>query len=358
MLLIDITLRFGCLTLLLFLAVLAFRDARHLLQGRLAVALCVSLAAMFASTMPQEFGLPFSVRMTAWILHVPNLELVWLFGLSLFNDSFRLRPIHYAVLVAVFFLMISIQLLSVWGIRTGVIPLLSAKRVVDFSVLAHLLWTAWSGRKDDLIEDRRRIRYRYTAWIALSSIMIITAESLHFAMTGSDADPIWLAISRSAAIFPLVVFGGLLFLRLPPQSLLFESAAPTREALHPSIDPKDQVTHSRLISVMEDDRLYREQGLSIGSLADRLSVPEHQLRALINKGLGYRNFSEFLNHYRLSDAKADLSNPEKARVPILTIAMDAGYASLATFNRAFKGAEGKTPSEFRASALSMTATHS
>ncbi|MEL6323951.1 MAG: helix-turn-helix domain-containing protein, partial [Pseudomonadota bacterium] len=89
--------------------------------------------------------------------------------------------------------------------------------------------------------------------------------------------------------------------------------------------------------------------------ATRLSVPEHQLRGLINQGMGFRNFSAFLNHYRLADAKTALADPEQARTPILTIALDAGYASLATFNRAFRTSEGQTPSEFRTNALS-TAT--
>jgi AraC-like DNA-binding protein len=106
---------------------------------------------------------------------------------------------------------------------------------------------------------------------------------------------------------------------------------------------------------MEDDKLYREHGLGIGDLAAKLGVPEHQLRALINKGLGYRNFAAFLNQYRLAEAKAALADPEQARTPILTIAMDVGYASLATFNRAFKSEEATTPSQYRAEALAKAA---
>jgi AraC-like DNA-binding protein len=34
-------------------------------------------------------------------------------------------------------------------------------------------------------------------------------------------------------------------------------------------------------------------------------------------------------------------------VPILTIALDAGFQSLGPFNRAFKAQTGMTPSEFR-----------
>jgi len=67
--------------------------------------------------------------------------------------------------------------------------------------------------------------------------------------------------------------------------------------------------------------------------------------------MGHRNFASFLNGYRLNYAKSVLADLEQARLPILTIAMDAGFSSLAPFNRAFKAVEGKTPSEYRALAL-------
>jgi AraC-like DNA-binding protein len=68
---------------------------------------------------------------------------------------------------------------------------------------------------------------------------------------------------------------------------------------------------------------------------------------LINGQLGYRNFAAFLNGYRLDEVKAALNDPTQRGVPILTIALDAGFGSLGPFNRAFREAEAMTPSEFR-----------
>lgn len=357
MLLIDALLRFGSLTLLVLMAILVLRDARHLLQGKLAICATVSLAAMFVSTMPPEMALPFPVKAAAWVLHIPNITLVWLFGLSLFDDQFRLKPIHWFVVLASFLTLGGGEIAIRTNSEVATLLTLTAKRLLDFGVLAHLLWTALSGRRDDLLENRRRTRLWFTAGSAISAALVITGETLNFALTGSGADPDWFAVMRSGVILPMILFSVLWFLRVPPESFLFDRGT-ERDVSTVSIDPRDQVTHARLVAAMDEERLYREQGLSIGKLAGRLNVPEHQLRALINKGLGYRNFSEFLNHYRLNDAKADLSDPEKARVPILTIAMDSGYASLATFNRAFKGAVGTTPSEFRSSALATMAAQS
>ena len=82
-------------------------------------------------------------------------------------------------------------------------------------------------------------------------------------------------------------------------------------------------------------------------LAERLDYPEHQLRRLINGHMGYRNFSAFLNSYRIEDAKRQLADPGFARTPVLTIALDLGYGSLGPFNRAFKAQTGMTPTEYR-----------
>ena len=63
--------------------------------------------------------------------------------------------------------------------------------------------------------------------------------------------------------------------------------------------------------------------------------------------LGYRNFNVFLNNHRIEEAKAALSDPTQAEVPVITIAMDAGFQSLGPFNRAFKATTGVTPTEYR-----------
>ena len=66
-----------------------------------------------------------------------------------------------------------------------------------------------------------------------------------------------------------------------------------------------------------------------------------------NQRLGYRNFSAFLNRYRIAEAREKLASREDVDLPVLTIAMDLGYNSLPTFNRAFRAETGTTPSEFR-----------
>ena len=352
MLLADITFRFATITILLMTAALTLRDARHLLQGRLAIALSICLAAMLANTLPEELDPPFAWQAIAWLLHTPNIGLLWLFGLSLLVDDFRLQRIHWAILGTQVLVLCALQYGLMSANEIAIFWFVIINRVIGLGVLAHLFWTAIKGYRDDLVEGRRRTRLWFMLAASLAALIIVGGETLQYFISGAAPDPEWFKIARVLIIFPITLFTVHWFLRAQPEQFLFEPVA-IAQAPEPSIDPKDQATHSRLLQVMDEEKLYHEHGLGIGDLAARLSVPEHQLRALINKGLGYRNFAAFLNKYRLAEAKAALADPERARTPILTIAMDVGYASLATFNRAFKTEEGVTPSAFRANALEM-----
>jgi AraC-like DNA-binding protein len=112
-------------------------------------------------------------------------------------------------------------------------------------------------------------------------------------------------------------------------------------------DPAFGRDFAALKHALDDEKVYLRPGLSIGGLAKHLALPEYRLRALINKQLGYRNFNALLHEYRLRDACERLKDPAKAHLPILTIALDVGYQSIAPFNQAFRDAMRCTPSAYR-----------
>ena len=354
MIFFDTILRFPAITLLFLMALLALRDARHLLQGRIVIILGLTLGSMLLTTAPDSLRPPSPAFEALRLFDTPNIVFIWWFGLSLFEDDFKLRRIHWAGLAIYLACGLPLRAEHLAGMDVLPFAIDVAGRVVSIAMLAHLFWNTLSGWRDDLIEARRRTRLWYIIATAIAASLVLGTEIVYTTFTGDRSDPEWFSMLRTAIIFPPVVFGAFLYTRFRSEFLLFEPVSRLSPA-KPTIDPKDTASHTRLISAMEDRRLYREHGLGIGDLATKLNVPEHQLRALINKGLGYRNFAAFLNQYRLADAKAALADPEQARTPILTIAMDVGYASLATFNRAFKSEEGVTPSTFRSEALSNAA---
>jgi AraC-like DNA-binding protein len=123
-----------------------------------------------------------------------------------------------------------------------------------------------------------------------------------------------------------------------------------------SIPAKDRAAYERLMAAMETDKVYLDPELTVSRLAAKIGLPDHQLRSLINQTLGHRNFSSFINGYRLSYAKTLLADPQSARIPILTIAYDSGFQTLSTFNRAFRADRGEAPSDYRRRKLADVVT--
>jgi AraC-like DNA-binding protein len=97
---------------------------------------------------------------------------------------------------------------------------------------------------------------------------------------------------------------------------------------------------------MTADRLWRQEGLTLAKLASRLDSPEYKLRLLINGRLGHRNFTEFINGFRVEAAKALLAD-DHSRMNVAQVAYEVGFSSLAPFNRVFKEVTGVTPTQWR-----------
>jgi AraC-like DNA-binding protein len=264
----------------------------------------------------------------------------WIFARRLFErDPPRALLTAFVVIYSVSW-FIAHFLPPIWEVGFYII------HITSLMLIADLIYVALSDRKDDLVEKRRTIRIYLPLLIGLQAGGILLFELVN--QPGYDS-PIIQAIN-GAMIFALVVFGGLALLTVDEQLMIRATDADSRTDSTPRFTPAQQVLHERLIAVM-DDGGYRAAGLTIAALADQMNTPEHRLRALINQQLGHRNFSAFLNTYRIAEAKAKLSDRDQVNLPILTIAMDLGYGSLAPFNRAFRAETGMAPSEFRRQAI-------
>ncbi len=345
MLLLDVLIRYPAVALLLFLAVLALRDGGRRRSARFAALLSVSIAALLLSTAPEQLRLPNPFHFGLRLVDAPNVVFVWWFGRSLFEDDFRLRRLEWAAFAAFAFPVMAFRLREMGILSDVPVALDVLVNAVSTAMMAHLAWTAWHGRRDDVIESRRRVRVWFAIALAIAAVFVLQAENLLY--PDYDAQ---LSTMRAAVVLIMVGWGYFWLMRFHPEHLTFEPA-PVAITTAPSVDPRDKALHTRLLHLIEEENVYTEQGLTLHDLAERLGVPDHQLRALINKGMGHRNFSAFINGYRIEAAKRILRDPDKSRVQILTIAMDTGFGSLAPFNRAFRAAEGVTPTEFRNAAL-------
>lgn len=103
---------------------------------------------------------------------------------------------------------------------------------------------------------------------------------------------------------------------------------------------------NELVHLLKDERLYRDEGLTLLSLAEKLAVSPHQLSWIINEELRV-SFPSLVNGYRVEEVKRRLADPASGRTSILEMALDAGFNTKASFNRAFKLHTGMTPSQFK-----------
>lgn len=106
---------------------------------------------------------------------------------------------------------------------------------------------------------------------------------------------------------------------------------------------------NQLLQIMEIEKPYRDSELTLGQLAEKISISPHNLSEILNTQLN-QNFFDFVNNYRVEEAKQNLVDPAKQNIKILSIAFDAGFNSKTTFNTIFKKQTKLTPSEFRSRA--------
>lgn len=105
----------------------------------------------------------------------------------------------------------------------------------------------------------------------------------------------------------------------------------------------DKTHAERITAMMEEERLYREMGLTRKTLATRLGLSEQQASRIVNTYFR-KSFTEYVNSYRVREAKERLVMEETS---VTAIAFEVGFNSIATFNRVFKELAGVSPTDYR-----------
>ncbi|WP_159450504.1 AraC family transcriptional regulator [Bradyrhizobium mercantei] len=338
----------------LFLVVCAVLLLRYTAVHRaayLGAAMGVAGAAYAISTAPffpaSSFG--WSSPFVAFAMGSPVI--FWLWAGAIFNERFAVRPWHAAAWTLLAGLgLVSYNGWMIWPDVARTCGRMLGLATIAFAVLG--ISQISRGWRVAVTTARGRILTALVIGIGVQMMLAAVAG-----LAAIPARAIGLSGALALGAFGLLSIWMMLF--DPPESQPAVAGPDAggqagRVAAEPApadLSAPDRASLHRLKHLMTTERAYREEGLTIGLLAARLGIPEYRLRTLINDGLGHRNFNAFVNRYRLDEAKAALGDPDQAEVPVLTIALDAGFQSLAPFNRAFKADTGLTPSEFRRQAI-------
>lgn len=93
-------------------------------------------------------------------------------------------------------------------------------------------------------------------------------------------------------------------------------------------------------------QIYMDPDITLDKLAESLKILPRDLSSLINRHFGI-NFYEFINRYRIEEAKRMLTSEEYKATTITDIYLKVGFNSKSVFYTFFKKLEGMTPSQCR-----------
>ncbi|OFX83993.1 MAG: hypothetical protein A2W99_03425 [Bacteroidetes bacterium GWF2_33_16] len=113
------------------------------------------------------------------------------------------------------------------------------------------------------------------------------------------------------------------------------------------------ITESKALALMNKikehflvHKPYLDNTLTLPKLAKEYQIQPYVLSNIVNNKFGMP-FNDFINSYRIEEAKKMLNDPERENYTIASIAYDCGFNTLSAFNGAFKKFTGYTPTQFR-----------
>lgn len=343
--LLEAIIRTVACTSALILAITLARANRARLASRIfGAALCLGAATYLACSGSQ------TACTSAWMQ--PALVLAsevpfffWGWTTSIVDDDFTLSPA--AIAGAAVLLAVAVFSTVANGSRfDAIIVTLHSLVGIGFVIVA--LMNVLQGWRQDLVEARRRLRALILLISGGYSIGIMSVELVLAGRPPSSELLLLNAVLLSTLLVCLAC--GVLDVSTSVQAAFGWTLPAADSAVEPAAvqtRDREQELIDRLRKLMTQDAAYRDANLAVALLASRLNVTEKKLREVINQRLGFKNFSSFVNAFRLEEVRRRLLDTRHDETPILTMALEAGFGSIVAFNRAFKEKYGVTPTVFR-----------
>ncbi|MEL6193221.1 MAG: helix-turn-helix domain-containing protein, partial [Bacteroidota bacterium] len=189
-----------------------------------------------------------------------------------------------------------------------------------------------------IVGEKAQKRSKDIRWV-MALIVCLTIMWLVYALIFLRIIPLY---SLGPVTFSITIFI-LLYIALNHHHLFTNKKR--SKAIHPRMSEQEGKSHfSSLKSLLEKEQLYKQADLSLSSLGVKMNLLERDISFIINS-YGKCNFSQFVNGYRIAEAKRLIE--ENSSEKLIVIAHEAGFNNLSTFNKAFKSVTGLTPSEYK-----------
>lgn len=346
---LDLALRIGSASIFVLLASLLLSNRRCVgLPALLFAPLAVCVAGFVLGNTPLA-----SLRPAGLIGNLANavsgftVIFLWWFALSCFDSRFRLQG--GVVMAGLAWAGIAAADRGLFSDRFANVGLSKGLVLMGFGIVGHLVWRLLNERQGDFIEHRHNARVLVAVLLGGMLFIDLAADALF----GFDWRPLSFSLAQNAMILGFGLWLANRILTVRADVLTFGVAATVRVPTKPAPCPnnrRNEALYHRLSVLIEAERVHLDPALTFARFVDRMSAPERAVRTLINQQLGFDHFRAFLNHHRVAEARRLLEDRDRDD-KLIAIALDSGFASLASFNRAFRAIEGCSPSAYRFAAL-------
>lgn len=279
------------------------------------------------------------------------------------KERFRLRDYLHFIPVAVIYMFMSPLLFMNAGERIDNLHKMSYNPPLWLIVLSYL--RSWIGFVYSIMTIRLLIRWDYEIREVASNtdqinliwfkrlaigfmliwVIVLTSTTAMFAglIAGNQVD--FYIYPFVALIIYLIGYMGLIQPQIFLKPLNAEEPDTAKYEKSGLDDSAANEILKNLDTLMTGEKLYLNPDLSLSELADTLNTSTHHLSEAINSRIN-KNFYDYVNEMRIEHFKREIKKPGSEVYNILSIALDSGFNSKATFNRVFRKYTGMTPSEF------------
>lgn len=299
------------------------------------------------------------------LLTCATCNVSWLIARALFREQNPISVRHIAFAATVAGLIIFNQtwhyfaslnsqpLLTsdlIWRLKQGVNEI---TLLLSSSILALSFWEAFRGYSKKTQSQKLQSVTFGSAW----ALAVFNASILpKFIFSAAETELYNPIIITSSALLIVFAMQGV---------MLLQATTANKQKLHHNNDSKtdiddvkafcdsahqDQVPPELIAGIdelMNEQQLFLQTNLKISDFAQALKVPEYKISRAIRYHYKVANFNLFINQYRVNYAKTLLASEQAKEWSILSIALESGFSSLATFNRVFKSIVGGIPNEYR-----------
>lgn len=216
---------------------------------------------------------------------------------------------------------------------------------ITYLYLCNKLIQKFYRRLQPVLMDRSLLEFRWLRRLLIATAILwclwLAFAAIHFISYRNQPG--------LQVYYPFYIFFVVMIIWTAAAAFLKPQAAAIGNGFAPAKPPVPAELRAKgtlLKRAMEANLYYEDPELSLGSLAEKLNMPPHELSRVIN-AVFKKGFNDFINEYRVRNVVAKMKDPAYDNITLLGIAFEAGFNSKATFNRTFKQVTGKSPAEFK-----------